>query len=153
METEKALFAAGCFWGIQEYFEKIVGVKKTIVGYSGGKTINPTYEDVCYNNTEHAEVVLIEYNDKEISFKELLEHFWKCHDPTQLNRQGYDIGSQYRSAIFYFSLGQKKIAEDSKDENQKKFGNQIVTQISEAQKFYKAEEYHQKYISKKLNKI
>ena len=148
METEKALFAAGCFWGIQEYFEKIVGVKKTIVGYSGGKTINPTYEDVCYNNTEHAEVVLIDFNEDEVTYEELLGAFWKKHDPTTLNRQGPDVGTQYRSAIFYYDDRQKEAAEKSLNQLQKKLSQKIVTEITKAQKFWKAEEYHQKYFEK-----
>ncbi len=145
---EKALFAAGCFWGVEESFSKLNGVKKTEVGYSGGITNNPTYESVCVGNTNHAEVVLVEYNENEISFKDLVKHFWQCHDPTTLNRQGPDIGTQYRSAIFYFNETQKKISNEQKIEQSKKINLNIVTEISEAREYYKAEEYHQKYIQK-----
>ena len=111
---EKALFGAGCFWGVEEKFRKLTGVIRTEVGYSGGTTKNPSYEDICKGNTYHAEVVLIEFNQDEISFEELLNHFWSCHNPTTLNRQGPDIGTQYRSVIFYFNDYQKNIAEFSK---------------------------------------
>ena len=145
---EKALFGAGCFWGVEETFRKLHGVIKTEVGYSGGNTINPTYESVCLGDTNHAEVVLVEYNEKELSFEKLVNHFWKCHDPTTLNRQGPDIGTQYRSAIFYFDDHQKKISFDSKNEYSIKNQINIVTEIKEAKEYYKAEEYHQKYIQK-----
>ena len=145
---EKALFGAGCFWGVEEKFRKLPGVIRTEVGYSGGITKNPSYEDVCKGNTNHAEVVFIEYNKDEISFEELLDHFWSCHNPTTLNRQGPDIGTQYRSVIFYFNNNQKKIAEKSKQDYSKSNNLNIVTEISEAKEYYKAEEYHQKYIQK-----
>ena len=145
---EKALFGAGCFWGVEETFRKLHGVIKTEVGYSGGNTINPTYESVCLGDTNHAEVVLVEYNEKELSFEKLVNHFWKCHDPTTLNRQGPDIGTQYRSAIFYFDDHQKKISFDSKNEYSRENQINIVTEIKEAKEYYKAEEYHQKYIQK-----
>ena len=145
---EKALFGAGCFWGVEETFSKIPGVKKTEVGYSGGNTINPTYESICVGDTNHAEVVLIEYDENELSFEDLLDHFWKCHDPTTLNRQGPDIGTQYRSVIFYFSDYQRKISNESMLEYEQNNNSNVVTQISEATKYYKAEEYHQKYIQK-----
>ena len=145
---EKALFGAGCFWGVEETFRKLHGVIKTEVGYSGGNTINPTYESVCLGDTNHAEVVLVEYNEKELSFEKLVNHFWKCHDPTTLNRQGPDIGTQYRSAIFYFNDHQKKISFDSKNEYSRENQINIVTEIKEAKEYYKAEEYHQKYIQK-----
>ena len=145
---EKALFGAGCFWGVEESFRKLPGVKKTEVGYSGGITINPNYENVCEGNTNHAEVVLVYYDINEISFQSLLNHFWKCHDPTTLNRQGPDIGTQYRSVIYYFNETQKKIAEDSKKDQSKINKLNIVTEISAAKEYYKAEEYHQKYIQK-----
>ena len=145
---EKVLFGAGCFWGVEETFRKLAGVNKTEVGYSGGITLNPTYQSVCDGNTNHAEVVLVEYDENIISFNDLVDHFWKCHDPTTLNRQGPDIGSQYRSAIFYYSETQKKIAESSKDLYSKENNINIVTQISEAKEYYKAEEYHQKYVLK-----
>ncbi len=145
---EKALFGAGCFWGVEEKFRKLPGVIRTEVGYSGGITKNPSYEDVCKGNTNHAEVVFIEYNKDEISFEELLDHFWSCHNPTTLNRQGPDIGTQYRSVIFYLNNNQKKIAETSKQDYSKSNNLNIVTEISEAKEYYKAEEYHQKYIQK-----
>ena len=145
---EKALFGAGCFWGVEESFRKLSGVKKTEVGYSGGVTINPTYESVCQGNTNHAEVVLIEFDESEISFESLLNHFWKNHDPTTINRQGPDIGTQYRSVIFYYNEKQKKIATDSKNDQTKNYNSNIVTEISEAKEYYKAEDYHQKYIQK-----
>tara|TARA_B100000575_G_scaffold244444_1_gene208600 strand:- start:1772 stop:2233 length:462 start_codon:yes stop_codon:yes gene_type:complete len=144
----KALFGAGCFWGIEESFSKLNGVLKTEVGYSGGNTNNPTYETVCAGDTNHAEVVLIEYDENKITFYELLNHFWNCHDPTTLNRQGPDIGTQYRSVIFYFNETQKKISIDSKTEFAKKNQINIVTEITEAKEYFKAEEYHQKYIQK-----
>ena len=145
---EKALFAAGCFWGVEETFRKIIGVSKTEVGYSGGNTIDPTYESVCEGTTNHAEVILIEFDNKIISYDELLEHFWNCHNPTTLNRQGPDIGTQYRSAIYYYNEDQKNKSIHSKNEYAKSAGLNIVTEISEAKEFYKAEEYHQKYIQK-----
>ena len=145
---EKALFGAGCFWGVEEKFRKLTGVIRTEVGYSGGTTKNPSYEDICKGNTYHAEVVLIEFNQDEISFEELLNHFWSCHNPTTLNRQGPDIGTQYRSVIFYFNDYQKNIAEFSKQNYSKDFNLNIVTEISEIKEYYKAEEYHQKYILK-----
>ena len=100
----KALIGAGCFWSVEEYFRKLKGVKKTSVGYSGGNLDNPTYKDVCTGKTEHAEVVLVEYDEAQLSYTELLNHFWGCHDPTQINKQGFDIGTQYRSVIFYYLL-------------------------------------------------
>ena len=145
---EKALFGAGCFWGVEEHFRKINGVIKTEVGYSGGNTKNPTYESVCYENTNHAEVLLIEFDNELISFDLLVEEFWKCHDPTTLNRQGPDVGRQYRSVIYYFNDLQKNIANKSKEKHQESFQHKIVTEISHADIFYKAEEYHQKYILK-----
>ena len=145
---EKALFGAGCFWGVEESFRKLNGVVNTEVGYSGGYTINPTYESVCKGDSNHVEVVLVDYNENEISFKQLVEHFWKCHDPTTLNRQGPDIGTQYRSAIFYYNESQKKISNESKIEYARENQLNIVTEITEAKDYYKAEEYHQKYIQK-----
>ena len=146
---QKALFGAGCFWGVEEHFRKIKGVIKTEVGYSGGNTKNPTYESVCYENTDHAEVLYVEFNQDITSYENLVEEFWKCHDPTTLNRQGHDIGSQYRSVIYYFDDKQKNIAEKSKEKYQPNFQNRIVTEISKADFFYKAEEYHQEYIQKR----
>ena len=145
---EKVLFGAGCFWGVEESFRKLHGVNKTEVGYSGGITLNPTYQSVCEGNSNHVEVVLVEYDKDLISFNDLIDHFWKCHDPTTLNRQGPDIGTQYRSAIFYYDETQKIIAENSKDKYSKKNNIKIVTEISEVKNYYKAEEYHQRYILK-----
>ena len=145
---EKALFGAGCFWGVEETFRKIPGVVKTEVGYTGGHTLNPTYQSICEGDTNHVEVVLVEYDNKIISYDKLLYHFWKCHDPTTLNRQGPDIGTQYRSAIFYFDDNQKKLATESKINFAKENNLIIVTEISQLSDYYKAEEYHQKYIQK-----
>ena len=146
---QKALFGAGCFWGIEEYFRQLKGVQNTQVGYSGGEFENPAYEDVCTGKTGHAEVVLIIFNEDQLSYEEIINHFWQCHDPTQLNQQGPDIGTQYRSEIFYYSEEQKKIALNSKKEIQKTTNRPIVTKITEAADFYKAEEYHQCFIKKK----
>ena len=145
---EKALFGAGCFWGVEESFSKLEGVNKTEVGYSGGHTNNPTYEKICLGDTNHAEVVYLEFDENKLSFKDLIKHFWQCHDPTTLNRQGPDIGTQYRSVIFYFDDIQKKIAEESKLEYSKKNNLNVVTEITKAKDYFKAEEYHQKYIQK-----
>ena len=145
---EKALFGAGCFWGVEETFRKIPGVVNTEVGYTGGHTLNPTYQSICEGDTNHVEVVLVEYDNKIISYDKLLNHFWKCHDPTTLNRQGPDIGTQYRSAIFYFDDNQKKLATESKINFAKENNLIIVTEISQLSDYYKAEEYHQKYIQK-----
>jgi len=148
----KATFGAGCFWHVEEEFRKIKGVTKTVVGYMGGTIKNPTYEKVCTNETGHVEVCQVEYNSKIISYETLLEVFWKIHNPTQLNRQGLDFGIQYKSIIFYFNENQKNIAMKSKKEKQKYFSKKIVTQIIKAEEFYKAEEYHQKYLMKKRKK-
>ncbi len=145
---KKAMFGAGCFWGVEYNFSKLNGVKEVLSGYSGGKTPEPTYEQVCSNSTDHAEVVLIEFDDSIITYQELLDSFWNKHDPTTLNRQGPDVGSQYRSAIFYFDNEQKSIAEKSLDDLQQKLDKKIVTEITEADTFWKAEEYHQKYFEK-----
>jgi len=142
---EKAMFAAGCFWGVQAAFDKIKGVIKTTVGYTGGNFKNPSYEDVCSDKTGHAEAILIEYNPKIVSYEKLLEIFWKIHDPTQLNRQGPDIGSQYRSSIFYFNEKQKKIALNSIKKQEKLIKRKIATKLEKAKEFYPAEDYHQKY--------
>ena len=150
-KTETATFAAGCFWHVEEAFSKVKGVAGTMVGYTGGKMKNPNYKAVCSNETGHAEAVHIEFNPKVVSYEELLDVFWEIHDPTQLNRQGLDIGTQYRSAIFCHNERQKKAAIKSKEEQQKKLKGKIVTQIAPIEEFYKAEEYHQKYFEK--NKI
>ena len=143
------MFGAGCFWGVEYNFSKLKGVKDVISGYSGGKTDNPTYEQVCSNTTEHAEVVLIDYDSDVVSYDTLLNTFWEKHAPTTLNRQGPDVGTQYRSAIFYFTEAQKEIAKKSLDYHQNKLtGRKIVTEITEAKQFWKAEEYHQKYFEK-----
>lgn len=146
----KATFGAGCFWHVEDLLNKTKGVKSTAVGYIGGKLQNPTYEEVCTDKTGHAEAVEVEYDPDEISFEDLLNVFWSNHNPTTLNRQGPDVGIQYRSAIFYHDETQKEIAEKSKQELDKseKFDNPIITQIVPAPTFYKAEEYHQKYFKK-----
>lgn len=149
-KLEVATFGAGCFWGIEEAFRKQKGVIETEVGYEGGNFPNPTYEDVCSDKTGHAEVVRLGYDPAEISYKNLLDIFWKIHDPTTPNRQGPDEGSQYRSVIFYHTPEQKLLAEESKEsvELSGRYANPIVTEIFPAKKFWRAEEYHQKYIMK-----
>ena len=146
----KATFGAGCFWHVEDLLSKTKGVKSTKVGYTGGQLSNPTYEEVCTDKTGHAEAVEVEYDPDEISYEELLDVFWKNHNPTTLNRQGPDVGIQYRSAIFYHNDEQKKIAEKSKQTLDKsgQFENPVVTEIVPAPSFYKAEEYHQKYFKK-----
>ena len=147
-----AIFAAGCFWGVEKKFDLTKGVNKVEVGYTGGKIQNPTYEQVCYEDTGHAEAVRINFDDKIITYKELLNVFWSCHNPTTLNRQGPDIGEQYRSAIFYLDDKQKTEAEDSKRKmNKTIFNNNIMTEITKFDVFYLAEEYHQKYLKKLEN--
>ena len=145
----KTLIGAGCFWGIEEYYRKLNGVIDTKVGYSGGKAVQPTYEEVCTGKTGHAEVVQIKFDENMISFQQILNHFWKCHDPTQLNRQGLDVGRQYRSAIFYYSKEQHNDAMESKEQTQITFQRAIVTEIMPAQEFYLAEDYHQLYFFKR----
>ena len=147
---EKATFGAGCFWHIEEELKKLKGVISTSVGFMGGNFKNPSYKDVCTGETGHAEIVHLEYDPKIISYEKLLEVFWDIHDPTTLNRQGPDIGSQYRSVIFFHNEEQKNIANASKInlEKSSKFKNKIVTEIKPAQDFYKAEEYHQNYFEK-----
>ena len=149
-KLEMATFAAGCFWGVEEAFTKTKGVKSTRVGYIGGIFPNPTYEDVCTDRTGHAEALQVKYDPKEISYEELLDLFWSIHNPTTKNRQGPDIGSQYRSIIFYHSPEQERIAKKSKQEfeDSNKFQNKIVTEIVPATTFYPAEDYHQKYYRK-----
>ena len=142
------MFGAGCFWGVEYNFSKLDGVNEVLSGYSGGKTSEPTYEQVCNNSTEHAEVVLIEFDESVISYQELLDSFWEKHDPTTLNRQGPDVGSQYRSAIFYFDNEQRNLAQESLNKLQQKLDKKIVTEITKADTFWKAEEYHQKYFEK-----
>ena len=146
----KATFGAGCFWHVEDLLRKTKGVKSTQVGYIGGKLAHPTYEEVCTDATGHAEAVQVDYDPNEISYDELLKVFWSNHDPTSLNRQGPDVGNQYRSAIFFHNEEQKNIAQKSKEELEKsgKFQKQVVTEIVRAPEFYKAEEYHQKYFQK-----
>src|SRR3989344_2411412 len=145
---QKAIFAAGCFWGVQYYFDQVPGVLKTISGYSGGKGSHPTWESTHYQDRDHAESVLIEYDPMVVSYEILVKHFFRLHDPTQKDGQGPNIGTNYRSAIFYFDDNQKKIAEKVKKELQPKFKKPIVTEISKASKFFEAEDYHQKYTEK-----
>ena len=148
--TEIAIFAAGCFWGIEEKFLSTDGVKETEVGYIGGKTENPTYKEVCAGDTYHAEAVRVHYNSEEITYDELLDVFFTIHDPTTLNRQGPDFGTQYRSSIFYLNDFQRLSGENKiKELNSTKFSDSIVTTVEEAGSFWIAEEYHQKYIRKK----
>lgn len=145
--TEIATFAAGCFWGVEDTFMSVPGVVSTRVGYCGGRTSNPTYRDVCSHDTGHAEAVEVTFDPDKVGYDELLAVFWKCHDPTQLNRQGPDSGEQYRSALFYHSEEQHKSALASRTELENKgvFRRTIVTQIVPASVFWQAEEYHQKY--------
>jgi len=145
MTTQKALFAAGCFWGVQYYFDQVPGVTRTTVGYTGGHTQHPTYEEVCTHTTGHAEAVLIEFDPAKVSYQTLLKQFFHMHDPTQLNRQGPDVGDNYRTAIFYFDDEQKAQAEAAKKLAQASFTEPVVTEVTKAGPFYEAEAYHQKY--------
>ena len=148
---EKATFGAGCFWCVEEDFRKVKGVTDVACGYSGGTAPNPTYQKVCSSRTGHAEVVEIQFDPKQVSFEELLQVFFSIHDPTQLDRQGPDVGSQYRSAIFYHSDAQKETALKTVEQLQKtsRFsGVKIVTEIKPVKEFYRAEEYHQRYYDK-----
>ena len=144
-----AYFSLGCFWSPQLEFEKIKGVKKAEVGYCGGNDPNTTYEKVCSGSTNHAETIKVEFDENEISYEQLVRFFFKIHDPTQLNRQGPDIGTQYRSEIFYKDENQKKIAEKIKEEFNKKLNGKVVTNISEEKLYQPAEEYHQYYLKRK----
>ena len=141
----KALFAAGCFWGVQFYFDEVPGVVTTTVGYTGGHTEDPSYDDVITHKTGHAEAVLITFDPERVSYEVLVKQFFRMHDPTQLNWQGPDIGDSYRSAIFYFDDSQKKIAEAVRDSKQSEGSKPIVTQIVPAGPFYEAEPFHQKF--------
>lgn len=146
----KATFGAGCFWHVEDLFSKTPGVKSTAVGYTGGRISHPTYEEVCSNRTGHAEAVEVDYDPEAVSFEDLLDIFWKNHNPTTPNRQGPDVGTQYRSVIFYHNPEQQDAAEASKrrlnDSN--RYKNPVVTEIVPAASFYRAEEYHQKYFKK-----
>ena len=147
----KATFAAGCFWGVEASFRQIPGVTSTRVGYTGGDFKNPTYKDVCNDRTGHAEAVEVEYDSERVPYEQLLNVFWENHDPTQLNRQGPDFGSQYRSAIFFHTPEQEQAAQESKSKVEKsgQFSRPIVTQIVPAVTFYEAEDYHQQYLEKR----
>jgi peptide-methionine (S)-S-oxide reductase len=149
--TETATFGGGCFWCMEAEFQRIPGVKHVTSGFAGGHTENPSYHDVCTGSTGHAEVTQIEYDPQKISYEKLLDYFWDAHDPTTLNRQGADTGTQYRSIILYQNDAQKAAAEKSKAEAQKKFKDPIVTQIAALKKFYKAEDYHQNYYNDNPN--
>ena len=147
----KATFAAGCFWGVEDSFRQVKGVNSTTVGYTGGRTKNPTYQQVCSDGTGHAEAVEVEFDPAQVSYEQLLKLFWEIHDPTTKNRQGPDVGSQYRSAIFYHDAAQQAEAQASKEALEKsgKFRRPIVTEITAAPEFYRAEDYHQQYCEKR----
>lgn len=146
MSTEKATFAAGCFWGVEYKFAKRPGVLTTAVGYEGGQMAQPTYKQVCTDRTGHAEVVELEFDPAQTSYEALVRYFFEMHDPTTLNRQGEDVGTQYRSVIFTHSAAQQSVAERVRDElNASRFGGRIVTRIEPAATFWRAEDYHQKY--------
>ncbi len=144
-----ATFGAGCFWGIQDAFRQLPGVTRTTVGYAGGSVANPTYKQVCSGTTGHAEVVQLEFDPTQINYDQLLTIFWSIHDPTTMNRQGPDVGSQYRSLILYYDAEQEAIAKASLEQLQTRIRKQIVTEIKPAGPFYRAEEYHQCYLQKK----
>ena len=146
---KKATFGAGCFWGVEAAFRQIEGVTRTRVGYSGGTLENPTYEDVCSHTTGHAEVVEVTYDPERVSYEQLLDVFWRKHDPTQLNRQGWDIGDQYRSVVFFHDQEQQEAAVRSKAREQAHLSAPIVTQIEPGETFYEAEDYHQQYLEKR----
>ena len=152
-KMETATFGAGCFWCVEAVFQKLKGVQAVRSGYMGGRTLNPTYEDICSGLTGHAEVIQVDFDPSVIAFSELLEVFWSTHDPTTLNRQGYDVGSQYRSAVFFHNEAQQTAAEQYKKElnEAKAFPDPIVTEIVEAKKMYVAEDYHQNYYNKNPN--
>ncbi len=147
--TEKATFGAGCFWGVEVAFRNVPGVKGAAVGYMGGSVPNPTYEQVCTDRTGHAEVVQVEFDPAEVSYEALLDTFWAEHDPTQLNRQGPDVGRQYRSAVFYHSPEQQEKALESKARIQARSDRPVVTEIEPASEFWRAEDYHQQYLVKR----
>jgi peptide-methionine (S)-S-oxide reductase len=149
--NQKATFAAGCFWGVEAAFRQVPGVVDAAVGYTGGKLANPTYEDVCTDRTGHAEAVQVEFDPTRVSYDRLLDVFWENHDPTTKNRQGPDVGTQYRSAIFFHDADQEKTAAESRDRLEKsgRFRRPIVTEIVPAATFWRAEEYHQRYLEKR----
>jgi peptide-methionine (S)-S-oxide reductase len=147
-EMEKATFAAGCFWGVEHTFREIEGVSDAVSGYTGGTAENPTYKQVCTGSTGHAEAVEVTFDPAVVSYEQLLAHFWNIHNPTTLNRQGWDVGSQYRSAIFTHSEEQRQAAEASRDAAQTHQSKPIVTQIAAASTFWPAEDYHQRYVEK-----
>ena len=149
---EKATFAAGCFWSVEAAFSRVEGVVSAVVGYTGGFYENPTYQDVCSDKTGHAEAVEVVYDPNKISYDKLLEVFWRTHDPTTLNQQGPDRGTQYRSVIFFHNVAQQTAAKKSRNDYQPKFDRPIVTEIVPASKFYRAEEYHQRYLEKRGGK-
>ena len=155
MEFQKAIFAAGCFWGVEANFRKVDGVISTRVGYIGGEFSNPTYKDVCSHKTGHAEAIKIRFDPSKVSYHDLLNIFWSTHDPITLNRQGPDVGTQYRSVIFYLNSEQKKIALKSKAKQKeaKRFDRPIVTQIVPVSDFWEAEEYHQQYVEKRDKRL
>ncbi len=149
MSTENiATFAAGCFWGVEAMYRQLPGVIDAAAGYTGGRTANPTYEDVCTDKTGHAEALRVVFDPKRISYDELVDFFWKMHDPTQVNRQGPDVGTQYRSAIFYHTPEQQRIAIASRERAQAQFSEPIATEIVAAPTFYPAEAYHQRYFER-----
>ncbi len=148
-ENKKAIFAAGCFWGVEDKFSKIPGVTDVKSGYIGGTTDDPTYESVCSGTTEHAEAVEVIYKEDAVSYEKLVDFFFQIHNPSTKDRQGFDVGSQYRSAIFYIDEEQKEIATNVKNKIEKEKGIKIVTEITKAKTFYDAEEYHQDYIQKR----
>lgn len=148
---KKIVLAGGCFWGVQEYYSRIKGILRTEVGYANGRTVNPTYEQVCNDNTGFAEVCYVEYDEEVITIKEVLDKFWAVVNPTSLNRQGNDVGSQYRSGIYYFDELDVQAIKESVNELQKNYEKKIVTEIKPLENYFKAEEYHQDYLKKNPN--
>ena len=149
MNIKKMMLGAGCFWGVENYFAKLDGVVSTAVGYAGGITENPSYEDVCRKDTMHAEVVLLEFDADIVSCEQILQHFFSMHNPTTLNRQGPDVGTQYRSVIFYADNLEKQLAEKAMEKAQENFAQPIVTKLEPLSTFWRAEEYHQQYFKKR----
>ncbi|MCO5550533.1 hypothetical protein L7F22_004020 [Adiantum nelumboides] len=148
MPQQLATFAAGCFWSVELAFQRVPGVVKTTVGYTQGKTKNPTYQEVCSGRTNHTEAVMLEYDPEQVTYEKLLEVFWGKHDPTQLNRQGNDIGTQYRSGIYFHTPQQEEAARESLEAVERRIGKKVMTEILPAGEFYPAEEYHQRYLEK-----